>query len=821
MKSLICYITLLFYSTHLMGLPTEPIALGIVSGQVVDAKTNEPLPYVNIIVRDMAENMVSSGITTEEGNFNINDLPKGDFVISVQFIGYKTHSQNISIEKNKTKLNIGVIKLEEEATALDEVTVVAENTTIQQKVDRKVITIGKDLAASGSASDLMVAIPSVSIDPQSGDISLRGNSNVRVMIDGKLSNIPTAQLLKQIPSNAIKSIEIITNPSAKYSPEGMSGLLNIVLHKNTLVGFNGAINLGFAYEKKPKFNSGLDLNYRNGKMNLYGSYNNNLSKNINQGYVNRPQDNSGQSFNFESGVENHIYKIGVDYYINDHHTLSVFTSQTQSRPEDLGESILVYQNNAANNQTQVWNIDEKNAAQQYNLDYKIDFNEEGDNIELEIDYNAYNRDNDVTFTYPVGNSTNYIDYNETDRERTTINLDYVNRIGEHSKLELGVQANLFNSLIQYASTGDSFNAQGNLEPTPSTDFDYSRNIYALYGNYNKKIDKWSYQIGLRIEDAKVDAVATLTSVPNNTKENIPFKNHYFELYPSGFLTYSPSEKHSYQLNYSRRVDRPGIGQVNPIKEWSSPLISSYGNINLEPQFTNSVELNYTRNLKKGSLTFGAFYRKISNEINRALYVDRTDVQSGRVILTHDNFDTTSAIGIELSSNYKPTKWWSLNGSFDLFNQELTGITEYLKAEIENATINDIVTDFDSVDNLAWNFRVFNSFKVNKKITLTAFGFYRGQNKTLQFDIKPMYFVNIGSRYSFADNRGALSLNFNDVFNTMKFGFDGTKPFTQKGEFEWESRTIFLGLNYRFGDSKYRAKSRKNRDNKEKEAGGFI
>ncbi|MDA1177059.1 MAG: TonB-dependent receptor, partial [Bacteroidetes bacterium] len=788
MKILICYITLLLFSTHLMGLHSDAILLGGIDGQVVDAKTNQPMAYVNIIVTDATENIVSSGITSEEGLFNIEDLPKGDFTISIQFIGYKTHRQNISLDKNKTKLNLGVIKLEEEATALDEVTVVAETTTIQQKVDRKVITIGKDLAASGSASDLMVAIPSVSVDPQSGEISLRGNSNVRVMVDGKLSNVPTTQLLKQIPSNAIKSIEIITNPSAKYSPEGMSGLLNIVLHKNTMIGFNGNVNLGFSYEKKPKFNSGLDLNYRNGKVNLYGSYSNNLAKNINQGFINRPLNQSNQSFEFENGVENHLYKIGLDYYINDRHTLSVFTSQTQSRPGFLGESVLVYQNNASFNQTQIWDMNEKNATQQYNLDYKIDINEEGDNIELEIDYNSFNLNNDVIFTYPVGASIDYIDYNETDRKRTTINLDYVNRIGDHSKLELGIQANLFNSLIQYASTGQSYNNQGTLEPTPETDFDYSRDILALYGNYNKKIDKWSYQIGLRIEDAKVDATALLKRIPTNATEKIPFTNHYFELYPSGFLTYSPSEKHSYQLNYSRRVDRPGIGQVNPIKEWSSPLISSFGNINLEPQFTNSVELNYTRNLKKGSLTFGTFYRLINNEINRALYVDRTDVQSGRLILTHDNFDKTSAVGVEISSNYKPTKWWSLNGSFDLFSQELTGITEYLKTEIENATLDDIVTDYDKVDNLGWNFRVFNSFKVNEKITLTAFGFYRGQNKTLQFDINPMYFVNVGSRYSFASNKGTLSLNFNDVFNTMKFGFEGAKPFPQNGAFEWESRT---------------------------------
>ena len=821
MKYLILLLTCFVFNLQSMAMTPKWPLLGTISGQIVDAKTNTPLPYVNIIVMDDAGNIVSSGITTDNGTFSLEDLPKGSFNMTIQFIGYKTLKQNITVEKNRTQLNLGIIKLEEELTALDEVTIVADNTTIQQKVDRKVITIGIDLAASGSASDLMIAVPSVSVDPQNGDISLRGNSNVRVMVDGKLSNIPTAQLLKQIPSNAIKSIEIITNPSAKYSPEGMSGLINIVLHKNTLVGFNGTLNVGFSYEKKPKFNSGLDLNYRNGKINLYGSYSNNLSKNLNQGQVNRPTNNSGQSFKFEDGVENHLYKIGVDYYINEQHTLSVFTSQTQARPENLGESYLVYQNNSSNNQTQIWTIDETNHAQQYNFDYKIDLTEEGDNVELEIDYNAYNSDNDVTFTFPVGSSSNYIDYNETDRNRTTINLDYANVIDETSKLELGSQLNLFNSLIRYESTGESFNQQGALEPTPSTDFDYQRDIIAFYGNYNKKINTWSFQVGLRIEDASVDAVATLKRNQNNSTESIPFSNTYFEFYPSGFLTYSPSEAHSFQLNYSRRVDRPGIGQVNPIKEWSSPLISSYGNIYLKPQFTNSLELNYTRNFDKGSLTFGTFYRKINNEINRALLIDRSDVQSGRIILTHDNFDSSSAVGVEISSNYKPLKWWSLNGSFDLFSQELTGVSEALNTDIENATLNNIITDFTSVDNLAWNLRLFNSFKASKSLNFTLFGFYRGNNRTLQFDMKPMYFVNIGSRYSFANNRGALSLNFNDVFNTMKFGFEGSKPFPQYGEFEWESRTIFLGLNYRFGNSQYKAKSRKNRDNKEKSSGGFI
>lgn len=234
-----------------------------------------------------------------------------------------------------------------------------------------------------------------------------------------------------------------------------------------------------------------------------------------------------------------------------------------------------------------------------------------------------------------------------------------------------------------------------------------------------------------------------------------------------------------------------------------------------------MEFNYTRNIEGGSVTFGTFYRRISNEINRALFVDRSDVTSGRLILTHANFNNSTAYGVELSSSYKPAKWWSLNASFDLYSRTLTGIAERLGAPIETAVVADIITETNSVDNIPWNFRLYNSFKVSKKVSLTAFGFYRSRNANLQFNIKPMYFVNIGSRVSFDKGKGSLSLNYNDIFNTLKFRFDGTSPYVQEGEFNWESNTIYLGVTYRFGNSKYSAKSRKNRSNDEKSGGGFL
>ncbi len=792
---------------------------GQITGTVIDDALNEPLPYVNVVVKKADGEVLTGGITDEKGNFKITKIPEGSYKVSVQFIGFKAEERDITISRRNSRINLGEIRLVEEATGLDEVTVVAEVSTIQQKVDRKVITIGKDLAASGTASELMVGIPSVSVDAQTGEISLRGNQNVRVMVDGKLSNIPTAQLLKQIPSTAIKSVELITNPSAKYNPEGMSGIINIVLHKNTMQGFNSNLNVGLSYEKEPKFNGSLDMNYRQGKFNFYTSYNANVSRNVNYGNIFRTGEESNQLFDFLDERTSNLVKFGVDVYINEKNTLSVFTNQNFFDGGTTGQTDIVFNNDPSSNQMQVFDNINENDSQQYNFDYKLDFDKEGHNIELEVDHNMFEGDSNTENLFSGSTSRpNFDEFTTTERDRTTINLDYVNPLSEKSKLELGLQGRLFSSVIDYESDGRSQNEMGEYIPT-ATMFDYTRDIYSAYATYSKQLEKWTYQVGARFETVDVVADAFSEDLSTNEENEAKFSNDYVQVYPSVFITHSPSEKNSYQLSYSRRVDRPGIGQVNPLPEWNTPLISSFGNQELEPQFTNSVEVNYTRRLEKGSITAGLFYRIIEDEINRAVFVDRTDLN--RIILTWDNFDNTSAFGFELTSSYRPTKWWSINGSFDLYSQTQKGITERLTAPTDVATVDDIVTETREIDNVVWNARMFNNFRASKSVSFTAFLFYRGGAKGLQFDMDPMYFVNLGARYSFAESKAQFSLNYSDIFNTLKFGFDGSRPFPQEGEFNWESQTWFIGFSYRFGGSKFRAKSRKQRDDDEKEGSGGI
>jgi len=771
---------------------------GILTGLVIDNKTKEPVPFATIVIKDTTNKIITGGITDESGKFKITQIPQSKIFFEVQFMGYKTFKKSITITQETSRQNLGTIRLIEDTANLDEVEIVAETSTVVQKIDRKVINVGKDLVAVGpTASDIMNNIPSVSVD-QNGNISLRGNTNVKILIDGKPTNISATQLLKQIPSSSIKSIELITNPSAKYNPEGMSGIINIILHKNSNLGFNASLNTGFNQGKNGRLNTSLNMNYKVGKFNFFTNYGLNSGISNNYGNINRTDNNSIQNFNFDNNSKSNLIKLGVDFYLNDKNTISIYTNQNIYNGKGTNVSLVNFLNHDFDNFNQRNVSLNNNYTQTYNFDYKIDFKKEGHNLELEVNYAKTNSDENANYKElinPTNPILNYDDFIGNNRNNTTINLDYANPISKNAKWEIGLESRLRRTDNIKNTTQFQYDNTFNLIPVPNTFFQYNRNINSMYATYSHKYKKLSVQIGARLENYYVMATLDQAKI---------FSDNYTTLYPSAFFTFNPSEKNQFQFSYSRRVDRPGLNQVNPIREWSTPQITSVGNPELRPQFTNSFEVNYTKTLKNGSITFGTFYRRIHDNINRALLIDPLDVN--KVILTYINSDNTNAYGFEASNNYRITKWWRVNSSFDLYSQKENGIVGGNQVTVTNTT---------------WNFRANNDFKATKRLRFQWFSLYRGANKNLQFNVNPMWKMDLGTRLSIIKGKGSLSLRFNDIFNSMHFGFTSIRPYPANGKFYWESQSIYAGFTYRFGGGKNKSRNRKNRKSNDKKGGGFI
>jgi outer membrane receptor protein involved in Fe transport len=812
---LLCFFSSL---TFLQAQTSVPSAAnpGSISGKVIDKNSKQPIPYVNISIKQ-ADKVITGGITQDNGNFSIKNLPLESFTVEILFMGYKKETVTVTLTSASKSVNLNTISLEEEAVQLKGVDIVSERSTMVQKIDRKVINIGKDLIASGNtASEIMNNIPTVSIDPQTKEISLRGNTNVRILIDGKPSNIDATQLLQQIPSSSIKQIELITNPSAKYNPEGMSGIINIILNKNANEGFNGSINSGVTFAKTPKVNTALNLNYKVGKVNFYTNYGLNHGKNQNHGNISseRPNLQNNQLFEFDNLNTSHLVKVGMDYLANENNTFSFYTNLNFNYGGGNGQTLIDYLNPASNDSQQLFDSNSDNNTQTYDFVYKHNFKKAGENIEFQADYSKTGNPENTIYDYTTTAPSQRLTSNDIDRniDYLQINVDYVNPITESIKLELGAESRIQKITNDFIENVDE--TTGSYSRLGISDFTFKRNIHSVYSNFGKQWKKWSAQIGVRLEHFNIDGdfsnVVTSTEPSENLNDQETLKDDIFSIYPSLFFNYKANDKDSFNFNFSRRVDRPSVGQLSPIREWTTPLVESRGNPNLKPQFTNSFEVNYTRILKIGSITAGVFYRNINDEIIRTLYKNPENINQD--IISFDNFKNNNAYGVEISGNLKATKWWSINASSDAYFKKVKGT-------VENA--NTGLMEYGEADVTVFNVRMNNNFTATKKLRFNLFGMYRGKDLGLQFVRKPMYKADLGSTYTIMKGKGSITARLNDVFNTMHFGFDGSIPYRQEGAFYWESRGFYVGFNLMFGGGKNSALQRKQRDNNETQSGGGL
>ncbi|MDM1510830.1 TonB-dependent receptor [Myroides odoratimimus] len=772
---------------------------GKITGAIFDKSINQSVPYATVSIKD-GETIVTGAMSDDNGKFELT-VPQKKYTLEVQFIGYQTYTKEF--ELTEATYNFGTINLSPEATTLEGVNIIAESSTIEQKIDRKVINVGKDLTTAGAtAGEIMNNIPSVNVD-KDGKISLRGNENVRILIDGRPTNMSSEQVLKQIPSTSIKSIELITNPSAKYNPEGMSGIINIVLHKNTMDGFNGSVDTGVTFAHTVKNTNSINANYRQGKLNFFANGSYSYGKYKNDGDMLRTDIMSPTEIRMNNKNKNYFYKVGMDYYINDNNTLSFYTNQsTNDRTTDM-DNATTYPKNLFEDIFQKTVYDGDNRYSAYNLAYKHLFEKKGHTLDIEGNFSRNKSTNDGDYNTIIGKNPNqiYQDRNNDKSDLTTINIDYVNPLNDHTKLEVGAEARI-------SRADNNFDSNNPLIPEKNKKInnEYNQDIFSAYVTFGQTYGKFNYQVGTRLESYKVESKLGGTTT---------FKDDYVTLYPSVYLGYSMTDNDMFNLSYSRRVDRPSISQTNPVRQFSTPLMTMVGNPELKPQFTNSVELNYTRMFNnKSSVTAGVYYRKINKEINHVIYDDPDNDNPNALLMTFDNYKSNDAYGFELSANIKLTPWWDMQPGIDFSSIKQTGFVSQL-----NSTTNQMDFIERDITASAFNARLNSNFKATKNLRFNLFGFYRGPVDGITMDSKEMYKIDAGARYSLLENKLSISARFNDIFNTMKFKYSSQYPYASNGQFTWESRSVYIGVNYMFGRGKGRALQRKNRDSNTKESGG--
>mgnify|MGYP001799646043 CR=1 FL=1 len=794
MKNMIMHSVMLLLLFTLSSLVAIGQPKGVVSGVVLEKGSSQPLPYVSVVVKSQDGGIIAGQITDDAGKFQLTNVPMGKHVLEIQFIGFQTVTQAVALSPRESSVTVGTVYLAEEATLLESVEVTADRATIEQKADRKIVNVGKDLASvGGTAADIMVNLPAVDVD-QNGAISFRGNSNIRILVDGKPTNLDAGQLLQQIPASSIKQIELITNPSAKYNPEGMSGIINVILQKNSQLGLHATLSSDVTVGRKVRTSETVNLNYRKGAFNVYGSYAANQGITPVEGDLSRSTDDSREDWFSTLDRNMHLLKLGVDFDWSERTSLSMYAVQNPGKIRRFRSAAILFPNEPQSNFGQDYESLSDTRNSTVNFHIKHQFAQEGRSLELEVDHNRYRSDEaaDFVFSNAMEADLEVVEKVDLNRENLTVNLDYVQQTFQNHTLEAGFEMRLQSADNRYETTNPNLR---------NADFDFERGIYAAYATLGRSVGKWSYQLGARLE--RFDTNGAFEESGEGEQE---MKDQILSVYPSGYLRYTPdptAQKDIFTLNFSRRVDRPGLTQLSPVRVWSSARITNVGNPSLVPQFTNSLELSYARQFVNGGLTMGAFVRDIHDEIIRFGFNDPSNPEN--IFFSYNNYGRNRSVGIELSGNYQLTDWWRFTSSFDMYIRRQ-------RAEIASA--------LTEVQSTLSNFRMNHSFQASDKLTFQLIGAYRGPNTNLQYTTLSVYFVNLGARYKVLKGKGTLNLRFNDIFRTQRFAFEGDRPVSQEGRFLFDSQTVYLGFTYQFGGPGKGSSARKKRDKRETRGDSF-
>ena len=786
-----------------------------VKGTILEDGTNYPLEYSTVSFINKQGKTVTGGITDTEGNYNI-EVPEGVYTVKYEFISYKSKEvPNQNLTKNTT---LPTIKLALDAASLGEVVIRAETTEVQIRLDKKIYNIGKDLTSGGATvSDALSNVPSVTVDVD-GSIALRGNENVKILINGKPSAIAgfgSTDALRQLPAEAIERVEVITSPSARYDAEGTAGILNIILKKEKTLGLNGSISTSIGVPLNSSASGNINL--RTDKFNIFNTtgiyyrkspgkayFNNNyfsrtaldsvgnpitIDPQFDQVIENRKYDRMGQGFNTN---------LGMEYFLSDQSsiTASVFYKKSDGDDETTNNTANYNDNIAEEEITRIENESEDNETYQFSLNYVNNFNDNGHKLTADFQYENNSETEKSLITeqriFPsidVLPAENIIQ--KEDGTEYLAQADYVLPIGENAQFEAGYRGNFKENILDYnlfEETGitGSFVRNDSL----SNVFTYNENVHAFYSQYGNKYGKFSFLLGLRVENTQLKGKVDAENVTGGPFD-LNFDKNYTGLFPTVNFSYEIGERENITLGYNRRINRPRNRFINPFPSRSSEANIFQGNPDLNPAYASAFDLGYLKRWKKLTLTTSIYYQNETDAFER-VQEETGDITSNGIPIIRTlpiNLSTNERYGFELGLLYNPTKWLNLNGSFNYFLFKTEGF------------YNDV--DYGA-ENTSYFGRFSSKVKLPAKIEWQTNAFYRGPSNNAQIENEGILSVDMAISKDIIDDNATLSLNVSDLFNTRKRNsLTTTDTFTSESEFQWRQRQVTLTFSYRFNQKKQR------------------
>ncbi len=772
-----------------------------VSGTTVDKTSKQPIEFVTVVLLNKKDSAIIKGtITDKKGKFSIEEIPPGEYLIRYSFIGYDDFiSGDLKIAAGQKNINLGNVELGQDSKKMNEVVVATTKTTLNTSIDRKVYNVDQDImSSSGVASDILRNIPSVEVDID-GQVSLRGSANVLILINGKVSPLmgkSSAEVLQSLPANSIQRIEVITNPSARFRPDGTSGIINIVLKKNIKLGWNGTVTANAG--NKDRYNGNIAANYNPGKINLFGSYslrqdNRKRTNKIDRTYF----DSTGKLSNYYNETNSsklrpvtHFATLGMDYNFNARNSFGISGNY-------------FYRKLTKNDVVSKFTYDDKNVLidnyDRFRYDPEFEkqsnvtafflhkFKKEDHELNIEINNSKSKEVEDNHYWNVYYLPQRPIDLDNTliklkDNE-TQLTIDYTLPINESSQLELGYDGSILKEDLDfYGEYYDTAQRMFIKDAVKTNLFLYKESIQAIYVTYQKSFEAFGFSVGLRAEQVNLKGnLVTIDSL---------IQNNYFKLYPTLHLSYEIDDDNELQLNYSRRINRPDPDELNPFPEYQDPRNLFAGNPKLLPEIINSVEFGYKWKNKNYSFVPSIYYRYRTNGFTEVI----KPINDSTLLTTSENLVKDQSAGLELIFTARVKKFFSGNLSGNIFYSQIDA------SNLGYSAKKSIVTFSTNINT---------TFTVTKTSMIQLSANYRSARLTPQGKSYPRFVTNMGIRQDMLKNKLAVTFTVSDIFATGRDKRDfNTVYLNQSSIARRDVKIFYIGVSYRFGKTKKEPKEQK-------------